>query len=158
MHFKLFFQFFPVSSTSGGRNLFLPGRFKPGFNPVSSTRWKKPANPANSQWVSHQCKNQHFLCKSNWLGCKIVIASMIMFWQCVQTPRNNSISQPPVHPCFARAIELIAHPKITQFFHFHGECHQKSHFSHPKNLFSHPELPFLAKSMRETFRSPDICW
>ena len=27
------------------RNLFLPGRLKPGFNPVSSTRWKKPANP-----------------------------------------------------------------------------------------------------------------
>ena len=44
--FQTFFQFCPVSSTSGGRNLFLPGRFKPGFNPVSSTRWKKPANPA----------------------------------------------------------------------------------------------------------------
>ena len=43
--FQPFFQFFPVSSTSSGRNLFLPGRFKPGFNPVSSTRWKKPANP-----------------------------------------------------------------------------------------------------------------
>ena len=51
--FQPFFQFFPVSSTSGGRNLFLPGRFKPGFNPVSSTRWKKPANPALTQlhWI-----------------------------------------------------------------------------------------------------------
>ena len=29
-------------------------------------------------------------------------------------PRGHSFSQPPVHPCFARAIELIAHPKITQ--------------------------------------------
>ena len=42
---KLFVQFYPVSSTLGGRNLFLPGRFKPGFNPVSSARRKKPANP-----------------------------------------------------------------------------------------------------------------
>ena len=30
MHFKFVFQFFPVYSTSGGRNIFLPGRFKPG--------------------------------------------------------------------------------------------------------------------------------
>ena len=43
--FQPFFHFFPVSSTLGGRNLFLPGRFKPGSTPVSSTRWKKPANP-----------------------------------------------------------------------------------------------------------------
>ena len=35
---------------------------------------------------------------------------------------THSISQPPVHQCFAWAIELNAHPKITIFFHFHGEC------------------------------------
>ena len=29
-------------------------------------------------------------------------------------PCTHRFSQPPVHPCFARAIELIAHPKITQ--------------------------------------------
>ena len=31
---------------------------------------------------------------------------------------DHSISQPPVHPCFARAIELITHPKITLILSF----------------------------------------
>ena len=52
-----------------------------------------------------------------------------------------------MHPCFAQAIKLIAHPKLPQFFHFHGDFLQKWHFAHPKISFSHPELPFLAKSM-----------
>ena len=70
--FQPFFQFFPVSSTSGGRNLFLPGRFKPGFNPVSSTRWKKPANPARR---THHAKRmslwrqRHYHCIVCPLGC-----------------------------------------------------------------------------------------
>ena len=52
--FQTFFQFCPVSSTSGGRNLFLLGQFKPGFNLVSSIRWKKPANPGErGSWFQH---------------------------------------------------------------------------------------------------------
>ena len=31
---------------------------------------------------------------------------------------QHSISQPPMHLCFARAIVLIAHPKITQILSF----------------------------------------
>ena len=31
---------------------------------------------------------------------------------------QHSISQPPVQPCFARVIELIAHPKITVILSF----------------------------------------
>ena len=38
--------------------------------------------------------------------------------------------------------------KLPQFFHFHGDFHQKWHFAHPEVSFAHPELPFLAKSMR----------
>ena len=49
--------FFSISSTSDGRNLFLPGRFKPGFNPFSSTRRKNQPGPNTtyhlyrSQWL-----------------------------------------------------------------------------------------------------------
>ena len=37
--------------------------------------------------------------------------------------------------------------KSPQFFHFHGDFHQKWHFAHPKISFAHPELLFLAKPM-----------
>ena len=36
----------------------------------------------------------------------------------VVSDENHSISQPPMHPCFAQAIELIAHPKITLVLSF----------------------------------------
>ena len=42
---------------------------------------------------------------------------------------QHSISQPPVHPCFAWAIKLIAHPKIPQFLHFYWDFLQKWHFA-----------------------------
>ena len=37
--------------------------------------------------------------------------------------------------------------KLPQFFHFHGDFHQKWHFAHPEVSFAQPELLFLAKSM-----------
>ena len=52
------------------------------------------------------------------------------------------------HPCtlsFARVIELIAHPKITQILSFSWGFSLKVAFAHPKMSFAHPELPFLAK-------------
>ena len=60
---------------------------------------------------------------------------------------RHSISQPPVHPCFARAIVLSAHPKITLILAFSWGFSSKVAFAHPKISFAHPELPFLSKSM-----------
>ena len=45
--FQHFSQIFPVSSISGGRNLFLLGRFKPAFNTVSSTKRKNDNDDDN---------------------------------------------------------------------------------------------------------------
>ena len=44
---------------------------------------------------------------------------------------THSISQPPVHPCFARAIELIAHPKITKILSFSWGFSSKVAFCTP---------------------------
>ena len=43
----------------------------------------------------------------------------------------HSFSQPPVHPCFARAIELIAHLKITQIPSFSWGISSKKAFCTP---------------------------
>ena len=43
----------------------------------------------------------------------------------------HSISQPPVHLCFARAMELIAHPKITQILSFSWGFSSKVAFCTP---------------------------
>ena len=45
------------------------------------------------------------------------------------------------HLCYLHTL------KLPQFFHFHGDFHQKWHFAHPEVSLAHPELPFLAKSM-----------
>ena len=76
--FQPFFQFFPVSSTSGGRNLFLPGRFKPGFNPVSSTRWKKPANPDHNVCLTWIISCQTLA--STWKFIRSGISILFMCW------------------------------------------------------------------------------
>ena len=60
---------------------------------------------------------------------------------------QHSISQPPVHPCFAWAIKLIAHPKITPIPSFLLGFSSEVAFCTPKISFALPELPFLAKSM-----------
>ena len=54
------------------------------------------------------------------------------------------------HPCTCvlhRQLSQLHTLKWPEFFHFHGDFHQKWHFAHPKISFAHPELPFLAKSM-----------
>ena len=54
------------------------------------------------------------------------------------------------HPCTCvlhRQLSQLHTLKLPEFFHFHGDFHQKWHFAHPKISFAHPELPFLAKSM-----------
>ena len=54
------------------------------------------------------------------------------------------------HPCtcvLQRQLSQLHTLKLPEFFHFHGDFHQKWHFAHPKISFAHPELPFLAKSM-----------
>ena len=64
--------------------------------------------------VDSECFNM--CCFNN----KLRFENILLFDFCVNpvkcchhvTP-THSISQPPVHPCFARAIKLIAHPKIT---------------------------------------------
>ena len=63
-------------------------------------------------------------CKCNSFGC----ITAIRCGNACHGPHSDSIysgsehrhsfSQPPVHPCFARAIELIAHPKIIQILSF----------------------------------------
>ena len=45
--------------------------------------------------------------------------------------------------------------RLPEFFHFHGDFHQKWHFAHLKISFAHPELPFLVKSMHVTIF---WCW
>ena len=44
---------------------------------------------------------------------------------------KHSISQPPVHPCLAQAIELIAHPKITLILPFSWGFSSKVTFCTP---------------------------
>ena len=55
-----------------------------------------------------------------------------------------SISQPPMHLCFAQAKKLIAHPSS---FICMGIFFKISILHTPKISFAHNELPFLAKSM-----------
>ena len=74
---EAFQPFFPVSSTSGGRNLFFPGRFKPGFNPVSSTRWKKPANPG-SKYMGTVLT--HVMLELEYSGKTIIVADALAPW------------------------------------------------------------------------------
>ena len=47
------------------------------------------------------------------------------------TNTHHSISQPPVHSCFARAIELIAHPNITPILSFSWGISSKLAFRTP---------------------------
>ena len=75
-------------------------------------------------------------------ACNSIMTSCALIMYC-----DHSISQPPVHLCFAQAIELLHTLKSPLFFHFHGDFHRKWLFAHPKISFAHPELPFLAKSM-----------
>ena len=84
---------------------------------------------------------------SNHVNHLVSLGRMAWFDLHAHRARGHSISQPPVHPCFAWAIELITHLKITLILSFSWKLHQKRHFAHPKILFAHPELPFLAKSM-----------
>ena len=51
---------------------------------------------------------------------------------------GHSFSQPPVHPCFARAIELIAHPKIAQILSFSWGFSSKVVFCTPWNFICTP--------------------
>ena len=44
---------------------------------------------------------------------------------------THSISQPSVHPCFTRAIKLIAHPKITLILSFSWRFSSKVAFCTP---------------------------
>ena len=67
---------------------------------------------------------------------------------CLSGPVSHSINEPPMLPCFARAIDLIAQPKITLILSFSWGFSSKWHFVHTKISFAHPEWPFLAKSMR----------
>ena len=60
-----------------------------------------------------------------------LVTNGFLAFSAYRTPKH-SISQPPVHLCFAQVIELIAHPEITQILSFHGDFHQKWHFAHPK--------------------------
>ena len=50
----------------------------------------------------------------------------------------HSISQPPAQPCFARAIELIAQPKITQILSFSWGFSSKVALCTPFNFICTP--------------------
>ena len=52
-------------------------------------------------------------------------------WKIANLRLEHSFSQPPVHPCFARAVELIAHPKITQILSFSWGFSSKVAFCTP---------------------------
>ena len=72
----------------------------------------------------------HWVCR---IATYIIVTKyrcIVMCWWIV-TPLLHSISQPSVHPCFARAIELIAHPKITKIFSFSWGFSSKVAFCTP---------------------------
>ena len=56
---------------------------------------------------------------------------------CRNSDGQHNISQPPVHPCFARAMELIAHPKITPILSFSWEFSSKVAFLHTLKFHLH---------------------
>ena len=69
--------------------------------------------------------------------CRIATYIIVTKYQCIVmrwwivTPLLHSFSQPPVHPCFAWAVELIAHPKITKMLSFSWGFSSKVAFCTP---------------------------
>ena len=92
---------------------------------------KPDTDPASSLKIDYHpwdCTDEHYVSFPEWSTC-IVLASHLC--TCV------------LH----RQLCYLHTPKLPQFFHFHGNFHQKWHFAHPEVSFAHPDLPFLAKSM-----------
>ena len=62
------------------------------------------------------------------------------------------------HLCFARVIELIAHPKINIILSFSWRISSKFAFVHTLNFICTPWVPFLAKSMFQVSNQSNISW
>ena len=69
-------------------------------------------------------------------------------WSWLQNPVGTIVLASHLCTCvLLRHLCYLHTLKLPQFFHFHGDFHQKWHFAHPEVSLAHPELPFLAKSM-----------
>ena len=97
-----------------GKSIFFLWNFDYGF---INNLWKGPLMCLTWKWVK---------CDLSSVWYSVGVDDSI-----IRQVVGHSISQPPVHPCFARAIELIAHPKITQILLFSWEFSSNVAFCTP---------------------------